>query len=568
MNISKLIDISMKNKKPDLVLKNGNVVNVFSHEILKQDVAIHNGKIVGIGNYDGIKNIDVSNKYIVPGLIDSHVHIESSMLSPREFAKAIIPRGTTTIITDPHEIANVCGIDGINYILNSTEDIPLDVFIMLPSCVPATSFENSGAKLLAKDLEPLMDNPRVLGLGEMMNYPGVIYKDSDVIEKLELSKKYEKIVDGHSPNLTKEGLYAYILSGVKTDHECKTAEEMIEKIRLGMYVLIREGSATKDLINLMKGLNNFNYQRCAFCTDDKHPEDILKNGHIDNNIKIAIKNGLDPIIAIKMSTINPATIYNLKNKGAISLGFDADILVVDNLSDFNIEKVFKDGILVSENKNLIVKIDDYKYDNVLNTVNAIDIKENDLKIKINSDTANIIGINNQSLITEKITKKVETENGYFKYCDNISKIVVLERHNKTNNIGLGLVKNFDIKNGALASTVAHDSHNIIAIGDNDKDIINAISQVKNMQGGIAISSNNEILDSLDLKIGGLMSDKSIDVVNEKLKNMLDTAYNKLGVNKEIEPFMTLAFLTLPVIPEIKITDKGLFDVDKFEFIQI
>ncbi len=568
MNISKLIDISMKNKKPDLVLKNGNVVNVFSHEILKQDVAIHNGKIVGIGNYDGIKNIDVSNKYIVPGLIDSHVHIESSMLSPREFAKAIIPRGTTTIITDPHEIANVCGIDGINYILNSTEDIPLDVFIMLPSCVPATSFENSGAKLLAKDLEPLMDNPRVLGLGEMMNYPGVIYKDSDVIEKLELSKKYEKIVDGHSPNLTKEGLYAYILSGVKTDHECKTAEEMIEKIRLGMYVLIREGSATKDLINLMKGLNNFNYQRCAFCTDDKHPEDILKNGHIDNNIKIAIKNGLDPIIAIKMSTINPATIYNLKNKGAISLGFDADILVVDNLSDFNIEKVFKDGILVSENKNLIVKIDDYKYDNVLNTVNAIDIKENDLKIKINSDTANIIGINNQSLITEKITKKVETENGYFKYCDNISKIVVLERHNKTNNIGLGLVKNFDIKNGALASTVAHDSHNIIAIGDNDKDIINAISQVKNMQGGIAISSNNEILDSLDLKIGGLMSDKSIDVVNEKLKNMLGIAYNKLGVNKEIEPFMTLAFLALPVIPEIKITDKGLFDVDKFEFIQI
>lgn len=568
MNISKLIDISMKNKKPDLVLKNGNVVNVFSHEILKQDVAIHNGKIVGIGNYDGIKNIDVSNKYIVPGLIDSHVHIESSMLSPREFAKAIIPRGTTTIITDPHEIANVCGIDGINYILNSTEDIPLDVFIMLPSCVPATSFENSGAKLLAKDLEPLMDNPRVLGLGEMMNYPGVIYKDSDVIEKLELSKKYDKIVDGHSPNLTKEGLNAYILSGVKTDHECKTAKEMIEKIRLGMYVLIREGSATKDLVNLMKGLNNFNYQRCAFCTDDKHPEDILKNGHIDNNIKIAIKNGLDPMIAIKMSTINPATIYNLKNKGAISLGFDADILVVDNLSDFNIEKVFKDGILVSENKNLIVKIDDYKYDNVLNTVNAIDITENDLKIKISSDTANIIGINNQSLITEKITKKVETENGYFKYCDNISKIVVLERHNKTNNIGLGLVKNFDIKNGALASTVAHDSHNIIAIGDNDKDIINAISQVKNMQGGIAISSNNEILDSLDLKIGGLMSDKSIDVVNEKLKNMLDTAYNKLGVNKEIEPFMTLAFLALPVIPEIKITDKGLFDVDKFEFIQI
>ena len=568
MNISKLIDISMKNKKPDLVLKNGNVVNVFSHEILKQDVAIHNGKIVGIGNYDGIKNIDVSNKYIVPGLIDSHVHIESSMLSPREFAKAIIPRGTATIITDPHEIANVCGIDGINYILNSTEDIPLDVFIMLPSCVPATSFENSGAKLLAKDLEPLMDNPRVLGLGEMMNYPGVIYKDSDVIEKLELSKKYDKIVDGHSPNLTKEGLNAYILSGVKTDHECKTAKEMIEKIRLGMYVLIREGSATKDLVNLMKGLNNFNYQRCAFCTDDKHPEDILKNGHIDNNIKIAIKNGLDPMIAIKMSTINPATIYNLKNKGAISLGFDADILVVDNLSDFNIEKVFKDGILVSENKNLVVQIDDYKYDNVLNTVNAIDITENDLKIKISSDTANIIGINNHSLITEKITKKVETENGYFKYCDNISKIVVLERHNKTNNIGLGLVKNFDIKNGALASTVAHDSHNIIAIGDNDKDIINAISQVKNMQGGIAISSNNEILDSLDLKIAGLMSDKSIDVVNEKLKNMLGIAYNKLGVNKEIEPFMTLAFLALPVIPEIKITDKGLFDVDKFEFIQI
>lgn len=568
MNTKYMIDISMKINKPELVLKNCNVVNVFSHEIIKGDVAIHKGKIIGVGDYDGINNTDLSGKYIVPGLIDAHIHIESSMLSPKEFVKSVVPNGTTTVITDPHEIANVCGLNGIDYILNSTKDLPIDVFVMLSSCVPATNFENSGHILTENDLKPLMSNKRVLGLGEMMNYPGVIYKDSEVIKKLNLAKEYDKIVDGHAPSITGDELNTYVLAGVKTDHECRTVDEMIEKIRLGMYIMIREGSATKDLVNLIKGLNNFNYQRCMFCTDDKHPEDILKNGHIDNNIRIAIKNGLDPITAIQMATINTANCYNLNTKGAVCTGYDADIVVVDNLYDFNIEKVYKNGILVSKDKNICIEINDYKDEKVLNTVNAIDINIDDLKISIKNNKATVIGVKNHSLITDKLTRCVDTESGYFKYSNNISKIVVLERHKKTNNIGLGLVENFNIKNGAIASTIAHDSHNIIAIGDNDIDIINAINEVKYMQGGIAISSNNEILDSLQLKIAGLMSDKSIDYVNNKLKNMLDISYNKLNVNKNIEPFMTLAFLALPVIPEIKITDKGLFDVSKFEFIEI
>ncbi len=565
-----LIDYSIKNKKSELVLKNANIVNVFSHEIVKADVAIEKGIVVGIGSYDGINNIDLNGKYITPGFIDPHVHIESSMVSPAEFAKAIVPMGTTTIITDPHEIANVCGLEGIEYILKSSEELPLCVYSMLPSCVPATDFENSGARLEAKDLEKYINHDRILGLGEMMNYPGVINQDNIVTDKLELAKRYKKYIDGHIPNISNEGLNGYILSGISTDHECSTVEEMIEKISLGMYVMIREGSAARNLETLIKGVNINNYQRCLFCTDDKHPQDILKNGHIDNNIRLAIKNNIDPIIAIKMATINVANCYNLQNIGAIAPGYIADIVVVDNLEEFNVLEVYKDGELVGKDKKALFETREIENSNVTNTVNIDKLTKEDLKINLEKDIANVIGLLPHNLVTEKLIRKVDVENGVFKFNQNVDilKLVVIERHTNKKSIGLGLVENFKLKNGAIASTVAHDSHNIIVVGDNDEDIINAVDEIKKIGGGLSISSNNEILGSLSLPIAGLMSDKDINYVSENLENMLSIAYEKLNVSKDIEPFMTLAFLALPVIPHIKITDKGLFDVDNFKFMEI
>lgn len=574
MYISELIDRSMKNKNPNLVLKNANIVNVFTHEVIEGDLAVHDGIIIGIGEYTGDINIDLKGKYIAPGLIDSHIHIESSMLSPGEFSKSIVPRGTTTIITDPHEIANVCGLDGVEYILNSTEELPLNTYVMLPSCVPATNFENSGAILKADDLEKYINHPRILGLGEMMNYPGVIYKDKDVMDKLKLAHKNNKSVDGHAPRINGEGLNAYVLSGVNTDHECTAEEEMLEKLRLGMYVMIREGSATKDLKNLINGVNQYNYQRILLCTDDKHPEDLLKEGHIDHNVRLAIKNGIDPITAIQMATINAANCYNLKNVGAIAPGYKADIIVFDNLENFNIEEVYKDGELVGKDKKPLFTTKEKDFSKVLKTVHLSKINTDNIQIYFEKEDGeedvNIISLKPHSLITEKVKAKVKIVDNKFEY-DNekdILKLAVIERHKNTGNIGIGLVENFKLKNGAIATTISHDSHNIIVVGDNDEDIVNAVNKVISMEGGIAISSSNEILESLSLNIGGLMSDKNIEYVNSKFSKLVDIAYNSLKVSKDIDPFLTLAFLALPVIPNIKLTDKGLFDVEEFEFIDI
>ena len=576
MIIGELIDAAMKKENPDMVLKNAKIVNVFSHEIINGDVAIHNGVIVGIGDYVGKQNIDCSEKYIAPGLIDAHVHIESSMLSPGEFAKVIVPRGTTTIIADPHEIANVCGIKGIKYILDSTEKLPLNTFVMLPSCVPATDFENSGAVLKADDLEKFIDNLRVLGLGEMMDYPGIVNKDKDVINKINLAKRYKKIIDGHAPKVTGEGLNAYILSGISTDHECSEEKELIEKLRLGMNILIREGSAAKDLKNLVGAVNKYNYRRIMFCTDDRHPEDLLNNGHIDYNIRLAVKSGVDPITAIQMATINPAECYKLNNIGAIAPGYKADIIIFDNLEEFNIEAVYKNGKLIAQNKEALFSLPDINNTNVSDTVKLTSVGKDDIQIKLfnineeNQAKVNVIQLQPYSLITNKEVRLVKVKENNYIYDRNkdILKLAVIERHHNTGNIGLGLVENFNLKNGAIATTIAHDSHNLIVIGDNDEDMINAANKVIEMQGGIAISSSNKILDSLQLKIGGLMSDKDINYVNNKLSRLINISYNKLEVNKDIDPFLTLAFLALPVIPSIKLTDSGLFDVDKFEFISV
>lgn len=568
--IKKKIDLAYGRLKPELVLKNAKIVNVFSHEIVEGDIAIHEGEIVGIGQYFGENEIDVEGKYVAPGLIDGHVHIESAMVSPPQFARAVVPRGTTTVIADPHEIANVKGLDGIKYMIEASEELPLNAYFMLPSCVPATSFETSGAELLAEDLKELIGNERVLGLGELMNYPSVIAGDHEIIDKIYLSKEYNKIIDGHGPEIKDKELNAYVAAGVRTEHECSTVEEMTNRLRLGMYILVRQGSAARNLKELVRGLKRENMRRCLFCTDDKHPEDILLTGHIDNNVRLAIKNGIDPISAIQMATINAAECYGLKKLGAIAPGYTADIIIIDNLKDFNVLKVLKNGKLVAENKKPLFNVKDYDNSNVVDTVRIKPVTKDDLRIKINTDIANVMRLSSHSLVTQKVVRKISTKDGEFVNNSklDILKLAVIERHNATGNIGLGLVEDFRIKNGAIALTIAHDSHNLIVIGDNDEDMLLAIDEVARVGGGITIASKGKILKTLELPIAGIISDEPMERVNEKLKEMLKIAYEQLNVNKDIDPFMTLSFLALPVIPEIKVTDLGLFDVSRFGFIDL
>lgn len=564
--LEKRINIAKGVEKAELVFKNANIVNVFTHEIIRGDVAIYDGKIMGIGDYSGDEEIDLKGKYISPSFIDGHVHIESSMVTPSEFAKAILPRGTTTIIADPHEIANVKGLEGIRYMLDESEDLPLDVYIMLPSCVPATPFENAGSILKADDLKKLIDDYRVLGLGEMMNYPGVINADQDVLEKLIMAR--DKVIDGHGPLITERELNAYIVTGIKTEHECSTIDEMIERLRLGMYVHIREGSAAKNLKDLIKAVDKDNLRRCMFATDDKHPRDLLKDGSIDHNIRLAIREGLDPIDCIKMGSLNVAECYGLKGKGAIAPGYFADLVVIDNLDDFNILEVYKEGNLVGKDKEPLFNVKEADNSNMKGSIKIKDITRNDLTIHIKDNVANVIKLQPHSLVTEKVERKVMVKNGEFKPSNDILKVAVVERHRSTGNIGLALVEGFGLKNGAIASTIAHDSHNIIVIGDKDEDMLLAIKELERVGGGITLIGDGKVIETLPLKVGGIMSEEPLHKVDEKLDNMLNIAHEHLKVNKDIDPFMTLSFIALPVIPDIKVTDLGLFDVKEFKFINI
>ncbi len=567
-NIKRTIDIAAGRVKPQLVLKGGNIINVFNGEIETGDIAIDSGKIVAIGNYEGEAEINVAGKYVAPGLIDGHLHIESAMVTPGQFARAIVPHGTTTIVADPHEIANVCGSDGIQYIIEASKGLPLNVFVMLPSCVPATPFESTGAVLEAQDLEALMEEEGVLGLGELMNYPGVIDGDEKVMAKLAMARG--KIIDGHGPEIKGKELNAYLAAGIRTEHECSTVEEMDERLGRGMYILIREGSAAKNLKTLIRGVNDGNSRRCLFCTDDKHPEDLLVDGHIDHNVRLAIKEGLNPITAIQMATINASECYGLKELGAIAPGYDADIIIVNNLESFQVERVFKRGIPVAENNRPLFQVESVDSSRVINTVNMKTIRQADLQIKLESDIANVIKVMPYSLLTQRVVRRVDTKEGIFQHHPSLDiiKMAVIERHHQTGNIGLGLVEDFQLRGGAIASTVAHDSHNMIVIGDNDQDMMLAIQEVTSQGGGITIVSKGKVLETLTLPIGGLISRQNMEEVNQQLKKMLAIAYETLHVNRTIDPFMTLSFLALPVIPEVKLTDKGLFDVGRFQFISI
>jgi adenine deaminase len=563
----RLIDIAAGRESADTVLKNCKIISVFTNEIIEGDIAIADGKIAGVGSYSGTEEVDVEGKYVSPSFIDGHVHIESSMVSPYQFSKQIVPRGTTAIVADPHEIANVSGIAGIEYILDATESLPLDAYVMLPSCVPATDNETSGAVLKAEDLKKLIDHPRVLGLGELMDFVGVVNGNPDIIDKLEMAQG--KIVDGHGPLIEDRELNAYVAAGVKTEHECSTLEEMKERLRRGMYIQIREGTAARNLGELILGVDKDNIRRCIFCTDDKHPEDLLNRGHIDNNVRLAIKSGIEPIDAIKMASLNPAECYGLDDRGAIAPGYRADLVVFSDLEDIKIEKVYKNGVLSAENGKLIGEYEEHVDERTLSRVNIDDYSEDKVDLKLKSGNVNVIKLIDHSLVTSLVERKVAVKDGSFVYNkdEDISKLVLVERHTGRSTTFVALLEGYGIENGAIGTTIAHDSHNIIVVGDNDRDIVKCINHIKSMGGGIAISSGGEIKGCLELKVGGLMSTEDIESVNEKLEAMMKVA-REHKVSEGVDPFMTLSFLALPVIPDVKITDKGLFDVVKFKFIDI
>jgi len=566
-NTKRKIDIAAGRTKPELVIKNAKIINVFTEEIIDGDIAIDHGYIVAIGQYEGEENFDAEGKFVAPGMIDAHVHIESAMVTPSQFAKSILPIGTTTIIADPHEIANVCGLEGIQYILDESSNIPLDVYLMMPSCVPSTSFENAGASLLAEDIKDMIQKNRILGLGELMDFPGVIAANDQILNKIEVTG--DKIIDGHGPVISGKDLNAYVAAGIHTEHECSTVEEMIDRLRLGMYILIREGSAARNLNALIRGVNKENARRILFCTDDRHPGDILTDGHIGNNVRLAIQNGISPITALKMASLNAAECYRLYDKGAVAPGYIADLILFDDLKTIDVEAVFKGGQLAAKNGKPLFKAKHIPNDSVVDTVNIKPVTQNDLTINLSSDFANIIRLLPHSLVTERVVRKVEVRDGKFVHDKrlDILKLAVIERHKASGNIGLGLVENFMLKSGALASTVAHDSHNLIVIGTNDADMLLAIEEVERIKGGLVIVNDGKVLQTLPLPIAGLMSDMSLEVMSDDLEKLYATA-RSLGVNKDVDPFMTLAFLALPVIPEIKLTDMGLFDVSAFDFISI
>lgn len=556
----RIIAVAAGREKADLVLKNAKYLNVFSNEFLCGDIAVSNGLIAGVGKYDGKTEIDVSGKLVLPGFIDAHIHLESSMVTPAEFAKAVVAHGTTTVITDPHEITNVMGIDGVEYMIQASQNLPIDVHFMMPSCVPATEIDESGAELDCKDIDLYLDNKKVLGLAEMMNYVGVINGDKNVLSKIVTSQAHHKKIDGHAPELSGNDLNAYIAAGVYSDHECSTFENALEKLRKGQFIMIREGTAAHNLKALMPLLTQQYYSRCMFATDDKHPSDLLYGGHIDYIVKQALKNGADPIVALKTATHHAARYFLLNNKGAIASGYLADIVVVDNLEDFNVETVFKRGKLVfdGEVKDFSAPtVDEKLAEKCFDTFHLNSVTPSSFKV---DGKLGLIGLVGGELLTRNLgtADKIDVEN-------DILKIACIERHKGTNHIGVGYVKGYSLKSGAVATSVAHDSHNIITVGCNDDDIAVAVNAIKDSKGGIAVVENGKIKALLELPIAGLMSDEPLTTVNEKLENAKSSAY-ELGADKSIDPFMTLSFLSLPVIPSLRITTKGVFDAENWKML--
>lgn len=544
-----------------LVIKNAKIVNVFTEEIIEGDVAMRDGIIIGVGSYSGKVEIDAKGGYLTPGLIDGHVHIESSMAHPSRFANVILEKGTTSVIADPHEIANVCGVDGIRYLLDQTEWLPLSVFMMCPSCVPCTAFETSGAKLTAADMEPLMQHPRVLGLGEVMDAVATVEGDGEMLDKLHLFR--HNPIDGHAPMLSGDALNAYCVAGPHTDHECTTYAEVLEKLRAGLRIHLRIGSASRGIEEVMREIaaNDLPTRRMMFCTDDKHLEDIRSEGHINYILRRAVANGIDPIHAVQMATINTANTYGIRHYGAVAPGYRADLVVFDNLTDFNPQFVITDGKLFEPGQDSHLKPDPKIY----NSVHLAPRKSENFILPVKGKMP-VINQDPKELLTRLTYEDVPTQNGCFVARDGYLKLAVLERHHASGHMAVGIYKGFTMKDGAFASTVGHDSHNLVVCGDNDADMLKAIDALEACGGGYVAVRNGQVMAQLDLPIAGLMSDAPLETILTKQRELLAVA-KEFGVNSETDPFITMSFLALPVIPEVRLTDRGLFDVTKMDFIR-
>lgn len=558
-NLKNLISVAAKNEIADLVIKNIEIVDVFTQSLYKADVAIKDGYIVGTGNYNGIVEIDGNNKYISPSFIDAHMHLESSLVTPDIYEKYVLPHGVTAVIADPHEIANVAGKEGIDYFLNATADCTLDFHTMLPSCVPATSLDIGGAVLKANDIKNYYKNKNVHGLAEVMDALSIVNCDPDMIAKLNEANKHNLNIDGHCAGFDISVLNAYITANISTDHECQSTQEVLERLRRGMYVLMREGTAAKNLRDLAKIITPANSRRVCLCTDDKHIDEISGNGTINEAVRIAIEEGLPAPLAYQLATLNTAECYNLKKQGAIAPGYKADFIILSDLNNVKIEKVFKDGILVAENGKTLINSKQFTQipKSLFNSVKLPEIKKADLEIKLNNSNINIIEFIPNKLETNHIIDKVNIENGIFK--PDIEKdylsLLVIDRFTGNLNIGKGVIKGFSLKSGAIATTIAHDSHNIILIGTNTDDMLLCLNKLKEIQGGIVYADNNKIKTHVRLEVGGLISHKEPEI----LLKQLDELHHFVKMdNHNFNPFLALSFLALSVIPEIKLTAKGLY----------
>ena len=539
----------------DLVLKNATFVNVFSNELSNMDIAVTEGLIVGMGSYHGQEEVDCTGKIVLPGFLDAHIHLESSLVSPTEFVKAVLPHGTTTVVTDPHEIANVMGTDGIEYMLQATENLPVDVRFMLPSCVPATPLDESGAILDYRAIDSFYDHPRVQGLAEMMNFVGAINGDEQTVEKIVAAQAHHKKIDGHAPDLVDNDLNAYIAAGVYSDHECHDLKDALAKLERGQFIMIREGTAARNLEALMPLLSSQYADRCMFCTDDKHPNDLLEKGHIDYIVKKAISLGADPITAIKAACHNAARYFLLNNRGAIAPGYLADFVIIDDFEHFNIEQVYKKGELMVDHGQVAEfpapDIDPYLVKHAHDTFHVATLCAEDF---IDQRPHAVIGMVDGEITT--------TDGGYTDRIDvdyDILKIAVIERHKNTHHIGLGYIRGYGLKKGAVATSISHDSHNIIVVGTNEEDMACAANRIVRQHGGITVVEDGQVRGELLLPIAGIMSDDTLVNVNRDLEDAKAAAY-ALGVSEGIDPFMTLSFMALPVIPSLRITTRGVFDV--------
>lgn len=558
-----LMETSLGAEAPDLVLKNAGIVDVYTETLFTADIAIRGGYIAGVGAYSGARETDLTGKTVAPGFIDAHVHIESSMVSPRLFAEKVLPCGTTTVIADPHEIANVCGLDGIRYLLEDSENCGLNVYFVLPSCVPLNESDHNGGVFGTEQMKELVENPRVVGLGEVMNYGAAVSGDRGLLEKIALLEP--KTIDGHSPGLTGKGLQAYRLAGVDTDHECGDYPSALERLRAGFIVQIRQGSAAKNLTEILTGAlrDGISLDRCVFCTDDVHLDDIVRRGHINNNIRMAINLGLNPVKAIKLATLNAARAYGLTDVGAVAPGCRADLVVLDSLNDLSISDVYKGGVSIRDMRYSGERTE--AAGRILHSVHIPELTEGCFALRTEGEFP-VIGVMPGQITTKKLMLRLPAKDGLFTPRDDLLKIAVVQRHDGSGRIGLGAVEGFGLKNGAIASTVAHDAHNLIVIGDNDADMRAAVAELQACGGGYTIVREGKTVKTLPLPVAGLFTDnRDTDMIRE-LKEMTEAAH-RMGVPEDIDVFQNLSFLSLPVIPELRITDSGLFDVSANEFIK-